>query len=200
MTFVRGIALLMGLFLLASTPNSQPVAQEQSPTAESGVQVRIAIIDIEAIEREALAMKDIQSQLRSLRGELQKWIQDEQQQISEAREGLARQRALLAPEVFAEERREFEQRVVASQEQFQRRQRDIDRAVNQAVLKVRNALDGVVTDIAQDFQLTLIINKSATVMVATPLDATGEALKRLDERLDSVAVADPDSLPPPSNN
>ena len=51
--------------------------------------------------------------------------------------------------------------------------------------------ESIVAEIANDLELTLILGKDQTVLVATQLEITDQVLQRLDAQLPTVEVADP---------
>jgi outer membrane protein len=200
MKHLKTALLIAGVGIFAVSGPSVVSAQEaaQEPVAKSGVAVRIAVIDIEAIQRNAKAVKSIRDQVDDYRKAFGVDAQKEDEELRKANEQLARQRAILAPEVFSEERKKFEQRVAEFQRNVQSGNRALDAVFTEAMKVVQKELNAVVVEIAKDFGLTLIVRKNMTILVATPLEATGEALKRLDAKLATVKVTDPKTLPAPA--
>ena len=61
----------------------------------------------------------------------------------------------------------------------------------EAVKKVEAVLNKIITDVANEQSLGLILRKNQTVLVANELDITPHVLKRLDTALPSLKVSDP---------
>ena len=168
-----------------------PVTAQQTEERKGTIRVKMAVIDIEAIRREAAAVKEIRAQFKQYDKALQADVQKEDQELRNAQQALTRQRAILSPDAFAEERRTFEQRVVKLQRAVQGRKRELDRALNDAMFKVQKALNKVVVELAQEHGFTLLLRKDQTVLVAKPLEITDLVLQRLNEQLPSVQVSEP---------
>lgn len=178
-------AALVALALLAT----DAVAQQASAPEQAGpIRMKIAIINMEAVRRNAAVMKDIRAQVSAYRSSFQKDVQKEEEALRTANEELRRQRTILAPEAFAEERRKFEQRLVEVQRGVQTRRKALDRAQNDALAKVQNALGKVIGDIATEHSLTLILREDQTVLAAKQLNITSVVLKQLDNSLSKLQL------------
>ena len=184
------ISILCALVLWASL--TAPAAA-QKPEADKDVitLLNLAVIDTEVIRRKSRAFKDIGAQIAKYRKAIRADIQKEEEVLRGANEELARKRAILAPETFAEERRQFEERLVQVQRTVQKRKKDLERVAAEAVKKVEAVLNKIITDVANEQSLGLILRKNQTVLVANELDITPHVLKRLDTALPSLKVSDP---------
>ena len=58
---------------------------------------------------------------------------------------IVKKRAILSPEAFAKQRREFEQRVIGVQKLVQKRKRQLDQAQVDAMFKVEGQLNKIIT-------------------------------------------------------
>ena len=77
------------------------------------------------------------------------------------------------------------------QRTVQKRKKDLERVAAEAVKKVEAVLNKIITDVANEQSLGLILRKNQTVLVANELDITPHVLKRLDTALPSLKVSDP---------
>lgn len=174
--------------LMAAVVVASPVAAQEK---KGGVPVKVAIINIDQIMRQAAVANDIRKQHKTFRSDFQATIQKEEEALRTANQELARQRALLTPEAFAEERRKFEQRLMDVQQRIQKRKHDLEKAQREAMKKVQAALNQIVIEIANKESLTLIFNAKQVVFHAKALDVTPLALKQLDAKLPSVKLEIP---------
>ncbi len=184
------ISILCALVILASLTG--PAAAQQ-PEADKDVitLLNMAVIDTEVIRGNSRAFKDIRAQIAKYRKAIRADIQKEEEELRGANEELARKRSILAPETFAEERRRFEERLVQVQRTVQKRKKDLERVAVEAVKKVEAVLNKIITEVANEESLGLILRKNQTVLVAKELDITPGVLKRLDTALPSLKVSDP---------
>ena len=181
------------LWALAVFASATGPAAAQQPEADKNVitLLNMAVIDTEVIRRKSRAFKDIGAQIAKYRNAIQADIQKEEEALRGANEELARKRAILAPETFAEERRQFEERLVQVQRTVQKRKTGLERVGFEALKKVEVVLNKIITEVAKEQSLGLILRKNQTVLVATELDITPDVLKRLDTALPSLKVSDP---------
>ena len=168
-------------------------AAAQKPEADKDVitLLNMAVIDTEVIRRNSRAFKNLRAQIVKYRNAIQADIQKDEEALRSANEELARKRAILAPETFAEERRQFEERLMQVQRTVQKRKKDLERVAAAAVKKVEAVLNKIITEVAKEQSLGLILRKNQTVLAAKELDITPYVLKRLDTELPSLKVSDP---------
>ncbi len=184
------ITILCALGILASLTG--PAAAQQPETDKDVITLlNMAVIDIEVIRRNSRAFKDIRAQIVKYRKAIQADIQKDEEALRSTNEELARKRAILAPETFAEERRQFEERLVQVQRTVQKRKKGLERVGFEALKKVEAVLNKIITEVAKEQSLGLILRKNQTVLVAKELDITPRVLKRLDTALPSLKVSDP---------
>ncbi len=184
------IVVLWTLAVFASATG--PAAAQQPGTAKDEIPLlNLAVIDTEVIRRNSAAFKDIYAQIDEYRTAIQADIQKEEVELRSAKQELARKRAILSPETFAEERRKFEDRLLEVQRDVQKRKKDLERVGAEAVKKVEVVLNKIITDVANEQGLGLILRRTQTVLVAKGLDITPGVLKRLDTALPSLKVSDP---------
>ncbi|NQU60357.1 MAG: OmpH family outer membrane protein [Rhodospirillales bacterium] len=189
------ILALFGLLIFVSPSLAQKAspAKGGKPPDDNviGVVLPIGILDVQSILKEAKAVKNIRDQVTKFGSKFEEEIEKERNEIRKANQELARQRTILAPEAFAEKRRKFEQRVVEVQRLVQTRQRSLDKSRNEAMVSVNKAYTAIVSKIANEKNLAIIVRKSQTAFSVKSLDLTQEILARLDKQLPSVKVADP---------
>ncbi|MBL94964.1 MAG: hypothetical protein CMF70_06635 [Magnetovibrio sp.] len=160
-----------------------PIAKSQTNNP-----VRIAVLDLNGILRNASSTKEIRAQIMKFRTTFEQEIQKEQQVLRDANQELARKRSLLSPEAFAEERQKFEQKVVDVQKLGQKKRKILEVAQNNAMLNVENILNDIVQDVAVKKGFSLVIRRAQTVVLDKNIDITKEVLTELDQRLPTIKV------------
>ena len=188
-------AALIGISIL-----SQPVLAQETPPAKgkTGVKNKIVpvlipfgVLDVQAILREAAAVKDIRGQITKYGTDFEKEIEKKRGDLRKANQELARQRTILSPETFAEKRREFEQQVVKVQRLVQKRQRELDKSRKIAMDTVNKAYIEIVEKLADERNLAMIIRKNQTAYSVGTLDLTKTVLDLLNNKLPKVKIAQP---------
>ena len=181
------VFVICALFLTATTKPGMAQESERVGT----IRVKMAVIDMNEVRRNATAVKDIRAQVEKFRTQFQAEIKKEEEELRTANQELGRQRAILSPEAFADERRKFELRLAGVQRKVQQRKQNLDKALNDAMFEVQKSLNKIVVDLAKEHNLTLVLRKEQTVLVATPLNITGVVLQRLDQAVPTIKVLEP---------
>ena len=160
---------------------------------EGTVQEGIAILDVPRILQEAAAIKALDD---AYRNGLKSYATDtkaEEEELRRAEEELRRKQIVLSAEAFETERSKLQGRVARAMELVQERKRSLDLARQQGIGQVQAVLNRIVTEIANERDLTLILRKEQTVLVATDLEITDEVLRRLNAELPSVEATTPEN-------
>lgn len=176
---VIGFSLL--LFYFAAFDATAVAAQEL-------LTPKIAVLNIQRVERESLAGKSIVPQVDKLRSAYQKQVRKQEAELRKADQELGGQRAILSPEMYTKKRREFQVRAGQAQKDVQARKRRLEIAVRNATNKMRRSLLLVTQEIAQQRKINIVLPKSVVLLRDKRLDITSEALKRLNKKLPSVKV------------
>lgn len=153
----------------------------------------VAVVDYQRVLREAKAAQSIRHQLEERRAAFEREVREEQARLVEEERELARQRALLSPEAFAERRRQFEEEAARVQRLVQSRRQELDRVAAEAYARVRDAVVRVVSELAEEKGFNLVLPSSAVLLFAPELDLTEDVLKGVDRILPDVRV--PESAP-----
>lgn len=171
------LAVLCGLAVPAGAEEAKPAA---SPA--------IAVIDVQLILRNSLAMKAVRDQIEVQRKNFQAEITAEENKLRQAGQDLEKQRAVLSAEAYAQKQREMQQRVSEVQTRVQNRRRQLDQAFSGAANKFQDTLIAVVSDMAKESGYTLVLAKAQVVYVTPTMDVTAKALDRLNKKLPTLQV------------
>ena len=161
--------------------------------ASAQVPLKVAVLDLNAIRTNSLAIKDIRAQIEKYRQGFQANIKKEEDALRVANQELAKKRTLLGPEAFANERRLFEQKVVGVQKLVRQRKIDLDGALTKAMLIVEKKMNVIMADVATKRGASLVLRRQNTILADSSMDMTKEVLKRLNTELKTVLVGKPGS-------
>jgi Skp family chaperone for outer membrane proteins len=192
--FVVLSVALVGAALAAPAVAQQ--AKKGNPPATTAL--KIAVIDVETIRREAAAIKTAREQLNRYQAAFQADIQKEEAELRNANQELARQRTILSPEAFAEERKKFEQRLVEVQRLMQQRKQQLDDSWAEVMRKINDSMNEVITELAVENGYSMIVRFDSLIFAGESLVITKAALDRLNKKLPTIQVQDPTkkALPP----
>lgn len=179
--------LVLAVFLNPLLPG---VTKAQEAGGKGGP-LKISVINVDFILRNAKSVKVIREKIGKYRKTFQEEIQKEEEALRNANQELARQRTLLSAEAFAGKRRDFEKRVSQVQRLVQERKLNLDRAQGQAMGKVQDVLNTIITKLSEERDISLILRREQTILAVKEMEITDVVLERLDKELPTVKVAAP---------
>jgi Skp family chaperone for outer membrane proteins len=174
----------------AQAKPAQAQTQQQAP-GDPGA-LRIAVLDLEEINRKAAVFKSIRAQMEQHSTAFTAAIKSEDDELRNANKELARQRTILSPDAYNAERRKFEQKVTDFQRQVEKRKQGLNAVHAKAVQQAETALRKIVAEFAQEKGIALILRKDTIISNHPDMDMTDVVLGRLDKALPSVKVAQPE--------
>jgi Skp family chaperone for outer membrane proteins len=164
-------------------------AEEAKPGKPIGGNV--AVIDVQLIFRDALAMKAVRDQVEVQRKNFQAEISGEENKLRQAGQDLEKQRAVLSAEAYAQKQRDMQQRVSEVQTRVANRRRQLDQTFQGAFNKVQDTLVGLVGDMAKENGYSLVLLKAAVLYNQPAMDITAKALDRLNKKMPTLQVTVP---------
>ena len=181
---------IFSLIITLSLTNIGSYAQTLKPVAPvSGLS--IAILDLTSIRRDSLVVKNIREQIETFREVFRKNIQKEEVALKAANQDLAKKRNILTPEEFSKERRQFQQKVVTLQRLVQQSKQALEQTRSIAMVEVEKMLDKIITKIALDRDINIILRRDVTILASRTLEITSDVLKELNSKLPKVKVKKP---------
>ena len=183
---IYNIHIVLALTLMLATFVVQPIIKRAK--AASFDEPSIAVVELQALMEESLAVNSIKAQVESQRSLYQGQISAEENRLREKEQELAKQRSILSAEAFTERRIEFENEVTAVQRSVVELRRQLDQAYTNGVKEIRLEIAKIIQEIAQEKGLTLILPQEQTLYVDDTLRISREVLKRLDDRLPALTL------------
>ena len=177
--FAAAIAALVAFFAIVPV-HAQEAAKPPVPS--------IAIVDVEGVMRESLAVKSARKQLDEIAKGLQQEIASEEEKLRSAEQKLQQQRALLTPEKYAEERQALQERAAALQQRARQMRTSLDRGMAQTMQRIQIVLFDEVGKLSEELGVNLVLPRSQIVVAVDSFNITAESLKRLNARLKDVEM------------
>lgn len=148
----------------------------------------VAVVDYDAILRDASAAESIRDQLAAIRDKYQAEIDVAEAELKATQDELSRQQAILSPEAYQEKRREFEARVAEVNGKAQRLNRSLERTRIRAIQEVQQNIVAIIAELAEERGFTLAVPSGMLLFAADGLSVSDEVLRRLNQRLPRVDV------------
>jgi Skp family chaperone for outer membrane proteins len=172
-----------GLMLLAAGCGAVHAQDVMAPV--------IVTVDVQQILRESLVAKNIQSQMDQRTERYTKEVAAQEGDLQKTQDELERQRTVLAPDAFNSKMRDFQQRYDALDNRVQVTRQALQQAYNEAMTKVENTALQIISDMAAERKVNLVVAKAAVLFEAPSLDITKEVITRLDAKLPMVVLSAP---------
>lgn len=177
---VGGTLLLAGGFSALGT--LQANAQETVSDDNSMVVSRIGLIDLDGVIRSSTGTAKVRELLDKQRVLFQQEFAEREAELQQTERELTSQRGVLADDVFAEKLSQFEADVATVQKEIQYRREAVDIAFQEAQSKLRKIALEIVTEVAGERRLDLVLVRDSALIFLPTLNISDEVLRRLDER------------------
>lgn len=172
------------------------VAQQQQPqrpaAAAPGKALPapvIGIVDVEAIMREASAVKSVRTQLEAISSKMQGDLNKDEDRLRARETELQQQRALLTPEVFAQKRQEFQRDALAFQQRARTARQIVDQGFREAMGRIELVLLDEVSKLAEERGINLVLRRNQVAVAREEYDISAAALERLNKRQPDVKLS-----------
>jgi Skp family chaperone for outer membrane proteins len=148
----------------------------------------IVVADVQRLLRESLAGASLESQITDLRTQLASGVAEREQALRQEEQELQEQMNILAPEVFADRRRAFEEAVVAFQQEVRSKQRSLDEVYGEGLNRIRAGIVEILQQMVDERGYDLILPQAQILVGSRDLDITDDVLEELNKRIPSVAI------------
>jgi Skp family chaperone for outer membrane proteins len=175
----------MTMAVASALAGTAGAAAAQNPAAPV-----IIVVDLQRVQRESSAIKNIREQVdaqtQTYQGQIAGLENDHRQKTQE----LQRQRAILSAEAFAQKRQELDQSAGEIRRNFQKIKRALQRAQGNSLQVVQKQVLSIVGKLMIERGANLVLEKSLVILTQGDqnLDVTDEVLAHLNEQLPAVEV------------
>lgn len=178
---ICGALLMGGVTISAMTVSMIDTAHAQE-TNDDMVIRRIGLIDLEGVLRASKGTAKVRELLDKQRLLFQQEFSEREAGLQQRERELTSQRELLSEDAFAEKLAQFEADVATIQKEIQYRREAIDLAFQEAQSRLRRIALEIVTEVAGEKRLDLVLIKDSVLIFRPTLNISDEVLQRLDER------------------
>ena len=148
----------------------------------------VAIVDVQRILQSSKAAKSVQDQLEAQRSKFQTEIADEEKELRDAEQKLAKLRENAKSDEFAEQEQKLQQRFLTVERHVQAKRKALDQAFTDSMNTVRKGVVDIVSEIAKEKGVNLVVVKQQVIWNVQNIDITDEVLVRLDKKLPQIQV------------
>jgi Skp family chaperone for outer membrane proteins len=173
--FLAVLALAAPLALAAGA------GAEQAKTDAKAVPLVVAVVDGSKLTQTAKAMKSAQEEAEKLAKRFDADFAAEQKKLQGEYQQLEKDRLKITGQEYDQRLQRLNQRFAEVRRTMQIRQEQMSRAVRHVQLQFRAEVVKVIQAMAIEAGYTLVLERTAVLHVAAPLDITDTVLERLDK-------------------
>jgi len=186
-TAIKLLICMMAFF--GSVPVSFAQTDATTPEAEKSKEVkRIVLVDLDGVLRAADANNRVRELLDGQRAKFQEEFRAIEVNLQQSERDLLAKRELMAKDEYEKLVIAFQARVSSVQKEIQYKRQSIDNAYQKALSDIRELAIEVITKIASEREIDLILNRNSSVIFLPHLNISDEVLTRLNERTKNARI------------
>ncbi len=192
------VFVVICMLFLFSTVTIDTSAQTTTTETEDFTQhniSRVGIIDISSVLRASKATEKVRVLLDGKREEFQREFSVKETELLSREKDLQSKRQLMSDNAYRDEVQKFQDEVAEIQRQIQFRRQSLDNAFQQAQDKIRELTLTIVTEVANERRLDMVLTKDTVLVFRNMLDITEIVLQRLNERTKNARLELDDVTP-----
>ena len=190
--------VVLSVLFLFSTVTFDAIAQttttENSNFSQHNIS-RVGTIDISSVLRGSKATEKVRVLLDGKREEFQKEFSVKETQLLSREKELQSKRQVMSDDSYRDEVQKFQDEVAEIQRQIQFRRQSLDNAFQQAQDKIRELTLSIVTEVANERRLDMVLTNDNVLVFRNMFDITEIVLERLDERTKNARLELDDVAP-----
>ena len=160
-----------------------------SPDTTPSMEVRrIGLADLNGVLRAADANVKVRELLDVQRQKFQSEFSKVEAELQQTERDLMSKRELLSAEEYDKQIKAFQARVTRLQQDIQKQRQSIDNAYQKAQSDIRAEAISVITEIASEMQLDMVLQRDSSLIFLPHLNISEEVLKRLNERTKNARI------------
>ena len=149
---------------------------------------RIGLADLNGVLRAADANVKVRELLDVQRQKFQSEFSKVEAELQQTERDLMSKRELLSAEEYDKQIKAFQARVTRLQQDIQKKRQSIDNAYQKAQSDIRAEAISVITEIASELRLDLVLKRDSSLIFLPHLNISDEVLKRLNERTKNARI------------
>ena len=180
--------LIFSLIFLSKSVFSQESNTTSNDVVSIKDSVKIAVIDMQKILNESVAYQGVVEQFENIRRKHRNKMTKLEDEIRDSENNLFKQKNIISKESYAEKVQELSKRINEIKAQKNNDIKRFEVSFEKATNKIQKALIDVLSSIASNMNLDLVMAKSQVLLVGNNIDLTDIAVKELNKVLPKVKL------------
>ncbi len=166
-----------------------PAVAEQATTKLPTATVMV--VDVQAALQQSSAAKALRAQRDQYLQTLQAELDKNRASLKDTENELVKQKSAMAPDVWQQKARTFEQQVFQFNQRFQRNNQAVDKSFRAGMSELSDALAQVTEELAGELGANLVLPKSQIFLHDSRMEQTQRVIERLNSKYPSVTFPAP---------
>lgn len=177
--------------LLAAAVGTATACAMPAQAQDNGGHTRIGLVDTAYILENAEAAQGLRETIQDRQAQFQDQINQEEQAIQQKRQELRQQQDLLAEEALQRRQQELQQRMQRFRRQVQQMRQRLGQWRQQGRTQVQRKVAEIVQGLAEERNLTLVVDRTQAIYVDDRHDLTQDVLEIFDEEVNEITLEQP---------
>ena len=186
--FKFNFILIFSLIFISKSVFSQESNITSKDTVSIKDSVKIAVIDMQKILNESVAYQGVVEQFENIRRKHRNKMTKLEDEIRDSENNLFKQKNIISKESYAEKVQELSKRINEIKAQKNNDIKRFEVSFEKATNKIQKALIDVLSSLASNKKLDLVMAKSQVLLVGNNIDLTDIAVKELNKVLPKVKL------------
>ncbi len=175
------IFLLANIFTFANASSKKP-----DVAASDKHDVKIAVVDVQAVIAESVAVREMQAEITKIGANLEKIMQEKERELKNDEDAIVKKRGKVSEAEFQKNVSEFHEKLTSVQRMMQEKRTRLDKAHADAMSNVQDITMEIVAAIAKERKLGIVMSASNLLYYSNPQDITHDVISRLNSKLKTV--------------
>lgn len=154
----------------------------------SNFEVKVAIVDVQTILENSIAIQGIRKSIEAISSDIQKYISSKETEFKKLEEELIKKRGTLSEELFEKEVKALEQKADTIKKEIHIKKTNLEKAHSDAIERVHEETIGIISELSKDYKFNLVLPSSQVLFTVDNLNITSRVIEILNNRLKSVNI------------
>ncbi len=157
-------------------------------SAQDRYVAKVAVVDVESILENSLAITSIRKSINELSENIQKDIAEQEKGFKKQEQELLESQKTLSQEKFDSLAAKFNKNVSNIQKNIQLKKIALEQAHSRAIEVVHQKTISIISDLAKEYNFNIVLPSSQVLFVISELNITLEVISRLNDSLKEVPI------------
>ena len=182
---MKYFTIIVGLFLFFGNSIAQETKVTSKPSASG---TNICVVDMKKILAQSKAYQSLVDQFEDVRRKHRNTFTKQEDVIRDEESELLKQKNVLSKEAYAEKVNSLGKKINELKQKQNNDAKKIESLFEKSTNKIQGALVDVLSIIANNKKLNLVLAKSQVILVGKDIDLTDDAIKELNKVLPKISL------------